>query len=230
MTCFFVRVVSRSVPFAALCAAFAAATPVHAQFLVRTAHNAGTISTITDAENAFTNPAATVSGFSSATTLNYLPNGNPFPNGRTGTDDFALEAFSSLVFNNAGSYIFRVNSDDGFRLRTGVNANGTGGTTYTEVTGARAPANTDGAALVQGAGSASNIRLTYFERGGGEQLVFSYSRDNGTTFQTVGSTSDITVRPNVGPGAAAPEPGTLALLGSGLLTGLGFVKVRRRCN
>ena len=230
------RFVVRAAPFFAALGAFVAFAPsAHAQFRVRTVSNAGTIGTINAAETAFLSQTATISGFSNYSVINFAGGGgggsisgdNPFPNSLSGTDDFALEAFTSLTFNAAGSYVFRVGSDDGFRLRTGVNADGTGGTIYSEQVNPRGPANTDGAALTQSAGSASNLRLTYFERGGGEEVEFSYSR-NGGAFVLVGSTSDITVSPTVGPGFAAPEPGSFALLVSGLFAGVGMMRIRRR--
>ena len=143
--------------------------------------------------------------------------GVAFPGGVGGTDNFALEAIGVILVNVTGSYIFRVNSDDGFRLFRDVNPDGTGGTVYSEFTGPRGPFNTDGPALAISAGTSGVGRLTYFDKIGGEEVELSYSL-NGGPFKLVGSTGDITVQP-------IPEPGSLALLGAGFA---GFAARRRR--
>jgi hypothetical protein len=201
----------------------------HAQFQVRTADPTGaspgalqTIEDINEAEQLFS-PAngANISGFSSIPTISF----GAFPNGMSGTEDFALEALARLTFNTAGNYVLRVSSDDGFRLRTGVAANGTGGSVYSEFLGERASGATDGSAFSAAAGSFQDIRLTYFERGGGEEVFFSYSL-NGSGFQTVGATSDISVSAIPVSTAAAPEPSALALLAPAL--SLAGIVIRRR--
>ena len=239
MACFSFRAAWMSALSATLTAALTVsclllAPAAHAQFRVRTVNNAGTINNITTAENAFLSTTAVISGFSNYSVINFAGTGgganfagdNPFPNSLNGTDDFALDAYARLTFNVSGSYVFRVNSDDGFRLRFGVLSDGSGGTTYSENPGTRASGNTDGSALVQTSSGTTNMRLTYFERGGSEEVEFAYSRDGGA-FQLVGSTTDITVSPTVGPVSAA-EPGTLPIVGMGLVTGAGMALRSRK--
>jgi hypothetical protein len=172
-------------------------------------------------------------GSASPQVINYARGGDadfagglnfPTGNGTLDQDDFALDAVAQLTYNVAGSYVFRVNTDDGFRLRTGVTPTGSGntisaigGTTYSEFIDPRGPSNTDGAALARTAGSSDVIRLTFFERGGGEEVEFSYSL-NGGAFQLVGAGPDITV-------VTVPEPGALSLLGVGAI---GVLRRRRR--
>ena len=144
----------------------------------------------------------------------------PTGDGTTDQNDFALEALGRMVFNTPGSYVFRVNSDDGFRLRFGVSSTGAGGSTYSESIGPRGPADTNGPGLFEPTGNGLDTRLTFFERGGGEEVEFSYSLNNGA-FQLVGSTSDISV-------ITIPEPASASLLGLGGLGGLGLLARRRR--
>jgi len=205
-----------------------AASPAQAQFQVRVGYNAGVINNINEGEAALTNPGATISAFSSFSVINFGPGGigggSNFPDGRSGTDDFVLEALGRLTFNTAGAYVFRVTSDDGFRLRTGVDAMGAGGATYSEFFGQRASGSTDGAVFAALSGSLLDTRLTYFERGGGEDVELSYSLEGGA-FQIVGSTSDITV--SAIPAATVPEAGTVGLMLTGCAGMLG-VMIRRR--
>lgn len=204
-----------------------AATPAQAQFQVRFASGVGSIPDINAAEAAIVNPGATLTAFSPFAVINFGPGGigggSPFPGGLS--DNFALESLGRLTFNTAGAYVFRVISDDGFRLRTGVDANGAGGVTYSEFTTQRASGTTDGGVVNALAGNFLDTRLTYFEAAGGEDVELSYSRDGGV-FQLVGSTADITVS-NIGP-VTVPESGTVGLMISGFASILGGVLVRRR--
>ena len=203
----------------------ALASNAEAQFSVRTvdAPGATTIPDINFAESLLTSEPTLGGGL--FPTINFVGGGSDadfsggvaFPGGVGGTDQFTLEAVAKIIFNVTGSYVFRVNSDDGFRLRSGVNADGTGGSVYSEFTGPRGPINTDGPAIAVPAGASTNARLTFFEAVGGEEIELSYSL-NGGAFKLVGVTGDITVLP-------IPEPGSLALLGIGLA---GFAARRRR--
>ena len=198
-------------------AAAAFAVTAHAQFAVRTvdAPGSGTILDINQAESLLASQPNAGSGPFSV--INFVgggsdgdfPGGGSFPGGLGGTDDFALEAVGALVFT-PGTYIFRVNSDDGFRLNIG-------GGLYSEFVGLRGPISTDGPAITipSGVVGYSLFRLTYFEHLGGEEIEFSYSR-NGGPQQLVG-TGEITVQ-------QVPEPSSLALLG----ICLGRFAMRRR--
>ena len=120
-----------------------------------------------------------------------------------------MEALATIIFNTPGVYIFQINSDDGFRLRKDVNSDGSGGAVYSEFVTPRGPLDSNGAGITIPPATigSTNIRLTYFEQFGGEEIEFSYSLDGGPQ-QLVGSTGDLTVLP-------IPEPGSLALLGAG---------------
>ena len=96
-----------------------------------------------------------------------------------------MDAIGFLTFNTEGNYVFQVNSDDGFRLRLD-------NVVVSEFEDPRGPGDTDTSALFFAAGDTSSLRLTFFERGGGDEIELSYSLDGGP--QTlVGSSSDITV-------------------------------------
>jgi hypothetical protein len=198
-----------------------------AQFQVRTVNSAGTITNIDMGESELaSDPNA---GTGTPAVINYLESGSsgdfggdsPFPTG-TNADNFAMEAVAQLTFNVSGSYVFQVNSDDGFRLRFNVSFGGSGGTTYSEFTTDRGPGNTVGAGTSFAAGDAMNIRLTYYENASGSEVEFSYSLNSGAS-QLVGSTADISVAP-------IPEPGTSRLLAVGAVGVWCWVRGKRTLN
>ena len=194
------------------------ATVAQAQFLVRTvdAPGNGAVLNIDQAETLLASQPSAGSG--NFGVINFVgggsdadfPGGASFPGGLGGTDDFAMEALARIIFNTPGTYVFQVNSDDGFRLRRDVNPDGSGGTVSAEFIGPRGPLDTDSSAFIipPATGGFVNFRLTYFEHIGGEEIEFSYSL-NGGPQQLVGSTGDLTVQP-------IPEPASFALLGIGL--------------
>lgn len=202
------------------------ATAAHAQFVVRTVDGpgSGNISDINLAESILASQPTVGSGLFGV--INFVgggsdadfPGGVAFPGGFGNTDNFAMEVLARLTINTPGTYVFQVNSDDGFRLRRDVNLDGSGGTVYSEFVNPRGPVDTDGPAVTIPPATVgfTNIRLTYFELNAGEEIEFSYSL-NGGPQQLVGSTGDITVQP-------IPEPGSLVLIGVGLM---GFGARRR---
>ncbi len=109
--------------------------------------------------------------------VNYNTNGGPgnfgaevpFPTQAAGqdVDDFVLEVTGTVVLPNAGQWTFGVNSDDGFRLvlTNGVN------TFMSEFIGGR-PAGDTLATFNIPDGGAYQVRLVYFERGGGASMEF----------------------------------------------------------
>lgn len=202
-----------------------------AQFSVRTVDAPGSTSIvdINQAEALLASQPTVGSG--DLGTINFVgggtdadfPGGVNFPGSLGGTDQFAMEARALLLFHAPGSYVFQVNSDDGFRLWLDVNyfdgSGGSGGTVYSEFITQRGPVDTNGPAFTipPGVVGFTGLRLTYFESVGGEEIEFSYSL-NGGPQQLVGSTSDLSL-------LSIPEPRSLALLGAGVA---GFAARRRR--
>ena len=106
----------------------------------------------------------------------------PFPTGIGDTNNFFMRFTGLIEVFTAGSYVFRVNSDDGFFLFID-------GELVSEFPGPRGAADTDTAFMVLSPGGHS-VELYYFEFAGGDNVIFSYSLDDGA-FQTVGTTGDI---------------------------------------
>jgi hypothetical protein len=143
-----------------------------------------------------TDSPAVINYFDGASDATF-PGGTLFP-GLGNTEYYALDATGFLTFNTAGSYVFRVNSDDGFRLRFNGNV-------VSEFVNPRGPGFTDTAPILFSVGSTTSLRLTYFEQAGGDEVELSYSL-NGGPQALVGSSNDITVRA-VATGTV-PEPVT----------------------
>ena len=134
------------------------------------------------------------------------PGGTP---GYTG-EDFAYEAVGLVDViggSSVSGVVLYVNSDDGFRLR--VN-----GVTVSEFPGDTGGSNTASGPLTLNDGDV--IRLTHYERGGGEYIRLRLNDDNGPFIGSAASGIDV---------VPIPEPAALSLLGLG---GLGLLARRRR--
>ena len=205
-------------------ALLALATAAQAQFSVRGIDAPGTeIDDINEAEALLLSEPTF--GTDSPGVINYFDGfsdadfsgGTLFP-GLSGTNDYALDATGFLTFNTPGNYLFQVNSDDGFRLRFD-------GLVVSEFVGQRPPGDTNTGVFAFSVGDTSSLRLTFFERQGGDEIELSYSLNSGPQL-LVGSTSDITVTP-AAPTNAVPEGGaTFALLGLSMAS---VMIMRRRC-
>ena len=208
-------------------AVLALATAAEAQFSVRgiDAPGATNITNIDQAESLLASEP-TFGTIQSPAVINYfdgtaagdVAGDTVFP-GLGATDQFALDATGFLTFNTLGNYVFRVHSDDGFRLRFD-------GSLLSEFTGPRSPGATDAPVFSPlSLGSVVGVRLTYFEQAGQSELEFSYSL-NGGPQTLVGASNDITVRSTrIVPGV--PEPATtLGLFGLAMAA---IVAFRSRC-
>lgn len=138
---------------------------------------------------------------------------NPFPLG--GGDQFAISSEGYVDLNNdgfdgdTGTYTLYVDSDDGFRLRLNGNVIG-------EFTGPTGSSNVTipGVTLKDG----DKLTLNFFEKGGGEKLVFRVGDATGALVGT--AASGIAIKPE-----PVPEPGSASILA---LSTLGLVALRRR--
>ena len=160
----------------------ALASTAEAQFNVRTvdAPGAASILNIDQAESLLASQPTggsgqfgTINFFGSGSDADF-PGGASFPGGFGGSENFAMEALARIIFNTPGTYVFQVNSDDGFRLRRDVNLDGSGGTVYSEFGTPHGPLDTDGPPITIPPVTVgfTNIRLTYFENVGGEESSF----------------------------------------------------------
>jgi autotransporter-associated beta strand protein len=94
-----------------------------------------------------------------------FPGKVPYPTG-TNADNFGFEATGLLNIPAAGSYVFGVNSDDGFRLRLGADF-----ATLSQFFGSTGNSNTRVVVTFDQPGLVP-YRLTHFEAGGGEFIEF----------------------------------------------------------
>ena len=125
----------------------------------------------------------------SAPVVNYLNSAGaghftadrPFPgmNGVT-ADDFVVEATAKVVIPTAGSWTFGVNSDDGFSLRLSREPYD-----FTmQFPGTRGPGDTFAVFQIPEAG-VYDLRLVYFERGGGSEVELFAAAGSFTTYSSV---------------------------------------------
>lgn len=96
-----------------------------------------------------------------------------------GGDDNVLEISGVLRIEEAGQYVFGVNSDDGFRLRMGNDL-----ATVSEFVGTAGNSNTHVELSFTEAGYYA-YRLTHFEAGGGQHLEF-YAKNGSNDFYEAG--------------------------------------------
>lgn len=103
-----------------------------------------------------------------------IPGGAAFPGGFNSTDDFALSATGTITgigtdpnLAPGGVFRFGVNSDDGFRVR--INGNVIG-----EFVDPKGPSDVFFDAAVK---NGDQLSLTFFERGGGEEVEFFIDQD-----------------------------------------------------
>jgi hypothetical protein len=136
----------------------------------------------------------------SADTINYVNTGSganfsgdqPFPTQSNDVDfdDFVLEATGLVTIPTAGAWSFGVNSDDGFRLTLERN----GQTFVSEFASPRGPGDTIQVFTIPEPGR-WNIRLEYFERGGGAEVELfaapgSRPAFDGGVFRLVGDSAN----------------------------------------
>ena len=147
----------------------------------------------------------------SPATINYSGASFPGSGGASGdnTNDFALEAVGlvTLTAGTTGTFNLYVNSDDGFRLRRNGNVVG-------EFTGPTGGSNTIMTNVTLNNGDV--LRLTFFERAGGEFVRLRVNNDTGAFVGDPASGINIT---------PVPEPASLGLLGVG---SVGLLARRRR--
>ena len=103
-------------------------------------------------------------------------------------DNFVVEALATLSVETTGTYLFRLTSDDGSRLQIDdqvvVDHDGLHGDTAKE------------GSFTLTAGTEHDLRLDYFEAGGGELLSLEWMPPGATTF-TVVPTSALSTEANV---------------------------------
>ncbi len=122
-----------------------------------------------------------------ASTINYFNTGGPghfdddrpFPGTAIGADveDFVILATAKVLIPEAGAWTFGVNSDDGFRL-TLTNGRQTYSSSYPNP---RGPGDTLETFQIVEAGQ-YDLRLIFYERGGGSELELFAARGSRTSF------------------------------------------------
>jgi len=148
----------------------------------------GTVSSITDAEAVIATPALRSATAKEQTqTINYFNTGSPgnfdadrpFPGTAMNADveDFVILVTGKVLIPQTGNWTFGVNSDDGYAMTLTR-----GGKTYTSsYLEPRGPADTLTVLNITQAGS-HDLRLVFYERGGGSELELFAARGSFTTF------------------------------------------------
>jgi hypothetical protein len=92
-------------------------------------------------------------------------------------DDFVFVGTGGLTVATAGTYTFYTNTDDGSRLRLNINGGGFNQVITDDVLSG--PHTVPSAPIALGAGDTIAFDWMWFERGGGAEGEFFYSRDGG---------------------------------------------------
>jgi hypothetical protein len=148
------------------------------------------VDSLSSAESVISNPsmqttvvtetASLINYFNSGNDGHYV-NNNPFPGTTTGNDveDFVVLVTCTVLIPEADEWTFGVNSDDGFGLEL------TKGTDVftSSYPNPRGPGDTLATFNITQAG-VYNLRLVFFERGGGSELELFAARGNFSTFDS----------------------------------------------
>ena len=112
--------------------------------------------------------------------LGHFGNDNPFPGTVIGTDveNFVILATGTVLIPQTGYWTFGVNSDDGFGLKLTK-----GATTWLNISypSPRGPGDSFGQVNITQAG-VYNLRLVFYEQGGGSELELFAAKGNFTAF------------------------------------------------
>jgi hypothetical protein len=165
-------------------------------FAVRTIKAAGFVNSLSEAEQVIASPAMQAAVFPANTgVINFFNSGEDghyfenetFPGLSPNEDveDFVVEATATVTIPAAGSWTFGVNSDDGFGLKIGSFE-----MSYPDP---RGPGDTMATFNFPAAGS-YQLRLVFYERGGGSELEFwaakgAFGAWDETNFRLVGNTA-----------------------------------------
>jgi len=213
---------------AAVVLAMGTGGPALGQWQVRTVDNSGVapfdqINNINEAESQLATQVAV--GTALADALNYtneaddglIAGGTAFPGFPTATDDFALEAVGviDVIGGTSVTIAAGVNSDDGYRVRRN-------GVVVSEFVGDRDDPDAGTELFFFTANDGDVLRLTYYERTGGENLEFFRDLDG-----NLATTNDLMLIGSAASGVdivPIPEPASAALFG---VAGLGLLARRR---